>query len=193
VIEREIKAVVPDPAALAARLAAAGATPEFRGLMSDRRFDREGALMSKAETLRLRRFESGGEPIRAVLGWKGPPFVEGDAKLREEIEVEVEGDVVALLRALGYREVHALDRFVEVYRCGEATVRLEWYPRMDVLVEVEGPEPAIAEAVSILGLPRSAYSAEALLAFVARYQAAGGRPALSLVELGGDRPSWSGR
>lgn len=190
-IEREIKAIVTDPAAVAARLVSAGATREFRGLMTDRRFDRDWALTAKEEVLRLRRYHAEDRPPRVVLGWKGPVAIERDAKLREEIEVETTGDIDGLLRALGYHEVHVIDRFVEIYRHGDAVVRLEWYPRMDVLIEVEGSEPAIAATVAVLGIPRAAYSADALTAFVARYRLAGGNPALSLAELGDAPPSWS--
>ena len=192
-IEREIKATVADPAAVTARLVAAGAIRDFLGLMSDHRFDRNGTLSAKEEVLRVRRFSAVGSPDRIVLGWKGPVAVDRGAKLREEIEVDATGDVDGLLRAIGFHEVHAIDRFVEIYRLGEAIIRLEWYPRMDVLIEVEGSEPAIAAAVSVLGIPRSQFSAEALTVFVARYLMAGGRPALSLAELGDGEPSWSAR
>ena len=190
-IEREIKAKVTDPAAVIARLVAAGASLEFRGLMSDRRFDRGGALTARDEVLRLRRYRGDGWKARTVVGWKGPVSVDRGAKLRQEIEVETEGDIDGLLEALGYQVAHAIDRFVEIYRLGEGVIRLEWYPRMDVLVEVEGSEPAIEAAVVAIGIPRGEFSAEALTAFVARHQAAGGRPAVSLAELGDGKPSWS--
>lgn len=192
-IEREIKAKVTDPAAVIARLGASGATLEFRGMMSDRRFDRDGVLTAMDEVLRVRRYQPEGRETRTVVGWKGPVSVERGAKVRREIEVEVEaeGDIDGLLVGLGYRVAHAIDRFVEIYRVGEAVVRLEWYPRMDVLVEVEGSEPAIDAAVAVVGIPRQAFSADPLTAFVARHQAAGGRPALSLAELGDGKPSWS--
>ena len=72
-----------------------------------------------------------------------------------------------------------------------AVVRLEWYPRMDVLVEVEGEPPAIEAAIAALGIDRSAFTAESLSAFVARYEARTGRPAAtSRAALGSERPSW---
>ncbi len=191
-IEREIKAKVTDPAAVVARLKAAGARLEFQGLMFDRRLDSAGTLTARDQVLRLRRYQAEGRATRLVLGWKGPVSVDRGAKLRDEIEVEAVGDIDGLLAALGYQTVHAIDRFVEVYRVGDAEVRIEWYPRMDVLVEIEGDEAAIEAAAAVTGIPRPAFSAEALTAFVARHQAAGGRPALSLAELGDGKPSWSG-
>lgn len=192
-IEREIKARVADPAAVIARLDAAGASLQFRGMMLDTRLDRDGELLAKDEVLRIRRYLLDGRVDRTVVGWKGPVSVERGAKLRPEIEVETVGDADALLQALGYRVAYAIDRYVESYRLADAVVRLEWYPRMDVLVEIEGSEPAIETAVGVTGIPRDEFSAEALSEFVARYRAAGGRPAVSLAELGAATPGWERR
>ena len=54
------------------------------------------------------------------------------------------------------------------YALDHAVIRFEQYPRMDVLVEVEGPPPAIEHAISALGMRRDAFTAERLLAFVDR-------------------------
>jgi predicted adenylyl cyclase CyaB len=190
VIEREIKAKLTDPATVVARLVGAGARLEFRGLMFDRRYDRDGILLARDEVLRLRRYQEENGSTRTVIGWKGPVSVERGTKLRREIEIAATGDAAGLLEALGYRVAQAIDRFVESYRLGEATVRLEWYPRMDVLVEVEGSETAIEAAVAVIGEPRESFTADSLAAFAARHRAAGGRPALSLEELGDEKPGW---
>ena len=54
--ELELKAVVPDPEALRARLRRGGAIPGFRGRMTDRRYDRAGDLAARDEVLRIRTY-----------------------------------------------------------------------------------------------------------------------------------------
>jgi len=56
-------------------------------------------------------------------------------------------------------------------------VRIEWYPAMDVLVEVEGEPAAIERAVTATGLPRSCFLPESLPHFVADYERRTGRRA----------------
>jgi adenylate cyclase class IV len=180
--ELELKAVVPDPAVLRARLQAAGAVPEFQGRMSDRRFDRDSELAGRDEVLRVRSFHRPGAEPERILGWKGPVRRSPDGyKQRAEIElplVGAGGAAEALLGALGYRLVHAMDREVEVYRLGTAILRLEIFPRMDVLLEVEGDPGAIEQAVAISGIPRDAFTADSLTEFVRRYEARAGQSAL---------------
>ncbi len=194
-IERELKAVVADPDRMRGALDASGAVRGFTGWMADRRYDRDGELAGRDEVLRIRtmRHASDGS-VSSRLGWKGPVRIEDGYKLRAEHELGTPdaAEAEAIVAALGYREVHAIDRFVEYYEAAGAVVRLEWYPRMDVLVEVEGSADAIEQAVALLQLPRSAYSADALAVFVQRYQARTGRPAaVALAELDtGERPSW---
>jgi hypothetical protein len=48
---------------------------------------------------------------------------------------------------------------------------------MDALVEVEGMPEDIERAIDTLGLPRSGFSADRLLAFVARFEARTGERA----------------
>src|SRR5687767_8773176 len=43
-------------------------------------------------------------------------------------------------------------------------------PIMDGLIEVEGPPAAIEAAIRATGLPRSAFTADALIDFVRRYE-----------------------
>ncbi len=200
--ELEVKAVVDDPGALAARLEARGAALAFRGRMSDRRYDTlDRALQARDEVLRVRTFVAAGTAGRASeVTWKGPTGRRGGYKAREEHQLELADPATAalILERLGLVVSDATDRCVEFYGWpGEggreaAVVRLEWYPRMDVLVEVEGAPDAIEDAVRSSGLARAAFTPDRLLDFAARYEARTGRKAaLALRDLEPEeRPEW---
>ena len=170
--ELELKARVDDPAALEQRLRAAGAELVFRGEMIDRRYDRKGKLDKRDEVLRLRVFKpTSGSPY-GVLGWKGPVSVKGGYKRREEHETRVADPETArtILERLGYEVVLRIDRTIAEYRLVDAAVRIEWYPAMDVLVEIEGEPDAIERAVAATGLARERFLPEALPHFVDDYE-----------------------
>jgi len=172
----------------------AGAVARFRGFMSDRRYDRDGTLEAQDEVLRIRRFTADDGATRAVLGWKGAVTVVDGYKRRVEHEISTPdgAEAEALVGALGYREIHAIDRRVSYWDLSGAVVRLEWYPRMDCLVEIEGQPDAIERAVTAVGMAREVFSAEALVSFVARFEArTGRRAAVSLAALDGALPSWA--
>jgi predicted adenylyl cyclase CyaB len=196
VSEIELKAVVDDPAALVARLDARGARLAFRGLMSDRRFDLPShPLLLRDEVLRVRTFEPmAGSPRRlAEVAWKGPTRQQRGYKEREEVEFTVadSGPVEEILAHLGLAVIDAIDRCVQIYHLGGAVLRLEWYPRMDVLLEVEGSPPAIEEAVAASGVPRSSFTPERLPDFAARFQRRTGTPpVLNLTAVGDTVPAW---
>jgi adenylate cyclase class IV len=165
--EIEVNAIVPDPDALHARLAAAGARLVLAGHMEDRRYDSaDAAFARRDEVLRLRTVRpgaSGPGVARASLDWKGPTRHEGGYKVREERSTPV-GDpaVVALILArLDLRVTREVDREVAEYELGEgalaAALRVERYPRMDVLLEVEGAPAAIERAIAASGIPRDAF------------------------------------
>jgi adenylate cyclase class IV len=180
--ELELKARVDDPAAVAAALRRAGAQLEFRGVMRDRRFDRKDKLAERDEVLRVRVYEpADGSTPWGVLGWKGPVSARNGYKHRAETETRVTDAGVALtiLEHLGYEVILAIDRRIETWRLGGAVCRFEWYPAMDVLLEVEGEPAAIESAVAATGLPRSLFLSESLPFFVAQYEArTGARAAL---------------
>jgi adenylate cyclase class IV len=164
-------------------------------MLRDRRLDSGTALLAQDHVLRVRRWlpEAGAE--RAEIGWKGPTGVSPEGlKQREEIEVGVEHGAQAerLLEALGYRECQAIDRFVEVYALEGAELRLEWYPRMDVLVEIEGDLEAIERAIRRLGFARERCRSEALPWFAARFEErTGERAILAEAGLEGAAPGWA--
>jgi predicted adenylyl cyclase CyaB len=194
--ELELKAVVQDPAALAARLAQAGAALTFRGAMRDRRYDRpDRGLLARDLVLRVRSFEPGdcGE-ARSELTWKGATRQTGGYKEREEIQFDVPDAAAAgeMLARLGFEVSETIDRCVEIREVEGATVRIEWYPRMDVLVEVEGTPANIERAVAATGIARGEFTTDRLLDFAARYRQRTGRePALGLGGLGPEEaPAW---
>jgi hypothetical protein len=193
--EVELKAVVPDPPALAARLLAAGARLAFAGTLEDRRYDTpDGRLERRDEVLRLRvAAPRPGAPgaAAAALQWKGPTRTSGGYKVREERGTAVADPAVAALvfERLGLVVRRALDRDVDEYALGEgpgaASLRVERYPRMDVLVEVEGAPAAIEGAIAATGIPRAAFTAARLTDYVLAFERrTGRRAALSRAELG---------
>jgi adenylate cyclase class IV len=193
--ELELKAVVSDPPRVRAHLDAAGAVRGFRGLMTDRRYDRHGVLVQADEVLRVRSYLPAAGPARSEISWKGPARRSPEGyKSRAELTSDASpapDEPGLILQALGYHVVHTIDRWVELSSLGGAVLRLEWYPRMDVLLEVEGAPPAIEAAIRGTGLPRAAFTPEALLDFVQRYESRTGRTAaLALADLQGDAPGW---
>lgn len=198
--EVELKAVVPHPGALRARLTDAGARLVFAGRLADRRYDTPAThLARRDEVLRLRVAEPhAGAPglARATVDWKGPTRHEHGYKVREERSTTV-GDaaVTALvLGRLGLVVTRAIDRTVEEYVLDAsvlaggagrgASLRLEFYPRMDVLVEVEGAPAAIERAIALTGIPRAAFTTARLSEFALAYERrTGARAAVADAEL----------
>jgi adenylate cyclase class IV len=163
-------------------------------MMRDHRFDRGGELSLRDEVLRIRMLEAQGGPRRAIIGWKGRTELSPEGyKRRQELECTTEdgAGLVAVLRALGYGTVQVIDRYVEIFALNGAVVRLEWYPRMDVLIEVEGPPAAIESAIQVSGIARQEFLPDSLAAFVARYEARSGmRAVLAEADLHGGIPGW---
>lgn len=176
--ELELKARVDDPEALREALIAAGAELVYRGAMLDRRFDRKERLRNRDEVVRLRVYHPADRsPEWGVLGWKGPVGKRDGYRHREEWESRVDDPraVLVVLRHLRYKIVLRIDRAVEQYRLGDATLRLEWYPAMDVLLEVEGPPQDIERAIAATGLPRESFLPESLPFFTEAYEKRTGR------------------
>lgn len=187
--EVELKAAVPDPAGARRSLEAAGATLVFEGRLEDRRYDSPSrALASMDHVLRLRVYRD-AHAVRGSLDWKGPTRREGGYKVREELSAGTTDPVMLaqMLERLGYIVTREIDRQIVQFRYEEAVVRFEHYPRMDVLVEVEGPPSAIERAIAALGMDRVVFSTDRLLEFILRFQArTGTRAAVSDAELRGE-------
>jgi len=178
--EVELKSVVDDIERRRELVEQAGGKLEFDGRLVDRRYgDPAGRLMLIDHVLRLRVYET-AKGSEGQLDWKGPTQYEHGYKVREELSTRI-GDPDALadiLESLGYSVILEIDRHIWQYSLGQATIRFEKYPRMDDLVEVEGPPDAIEKGIAVIGLDRSGFSADRLTDFVARFEARTGGPAL---------------
>src|SRR5215210_7150975 len=170
--ELELKAVVDDLDAARNRLEKAGATLSFAGKMSDRRYDVESReLAGRDEVLRVRRYQS-STSSKTYLDWKGPTEIQDVYKVREEVSTLVEDfdSLEQILARLGFVVTMEIDRDVAQYALGGATIRFETYPRMDVLVEVEGDPEAIESAIEVLGITRGQFCTDRLPTFVGRFE-----------------------
>jgi len=187
--EVELKAVVDDLAGTRKRLEKAGARPVFEGSLSDSRYDVESReLEERDEVLRVRRYEAPGSS-KTYLDWKGPTETRDVYKIREEISTLVEDfeSLARILENLGFIVTMEIDREIAQYELGGATIRFETYPRMDVLVEVEGEPDSIEQAIEALGMARGQFNSDRLPRFVERFeQRTGVRAALSERELKDD-------
>jgi adenylate cyclase class IV len=174
VLEVELKGVVTDEAATRRAIEAAGATLMFDGRMEDRRYDTPDGRFARGDVvLRLRILQpSNGAPQQAHFDWKGPSAADSGYKVREELSTAA-GDahaLAAIFDRLGLVVTREIDRHVTQYALDGAMLRFEHYPRMDVLLEVEGAPDAIERAIAATGIPRAHFSEGRLLDFVARYE-----------------------
>ena len=185
--EFELKAVVRDPAACIASIERAGGRLVERGLLSDQRWDMpDGRLSARDEVLRIREFRgtgSGGEGTaerhRASLDWKGPTSIRDGYKVRDETSTPVDSAATlrVILSRLGFEVTQAIDREITAFDVAGAHARLERYPLMDVLIEVEGPPEAIERAIEATGLPRAEFTSERLSEFAIRFERRTGQAA----------------
>lgn len=184
--EVELKAVVDDLGERRRTIEAAGAALSFEGKISDRRYDFASRELSvRDEVLRTRRYQSSAS-TRTYLDWKGPTEMQGAYKVRDEITAPVEDfdSLERILEKLGLMLTWEIDREIAQYQLAGAIIRFETYPRMDVLVEVEGEPGAIEAAIEALGLPRGTFTNERLPDFVHKFEnRTGVRAAISDREL----------
>ena len=189
--ETELKAVVPDEKACIERLLAAGAHLVSEGRLEDRRYDYPDRRLTIQDVVLRLRVKRNGAGSTASLDLKGAATFEAGYKHREETSVPV-GDpeqMMGILDALGYIVTRAIDRDVRVLQLGRATLRFERFPRMDTLLEVEGPEEDIEAAIVASGLPRDSFTVDRLYMFVQRFEArTGQRAAICDEESSGSYP-----
>lgn len=189
--EVELKGIAyTDAEALEARakLEKAGAVLVYEGRLEDRRYDLpDKSLALRDHVLRLRVYR--GETVTTSLDFKGPTGYTDGFKVREELTVAAldPSALARILEALGYIVTREIDREIAQFTYAGATVRFERYPRMDVLIEVEGEPDAIERAIKALGLPRERYTSERLPDFVLKFESrTGERAALCDRELHGE-------
>jgi adenylate cyclase class IV len=126
---------------------------------------------------------------KTYLDWKGPTEIQDVYKIREELSTRVEDfeALEQLLARLGFIITMEIDREIAQYELAGATIRFETYPRMDVLVEVEGQPDSIESAIEAMGVARGRFNSDRLTAFVGRFeQRTGVRAAVCDRELEGD-------
>jgi len=184
--ETELKAVVDDLTLRRRRVEHAGGVLEKEGYLQDRRWDTEAETIgARDHVVRIRVF-TGFPRDEASLEWKGPTRSHDGYKVREEIGTTV-GDAAALsemFERLGLRVTRTIDREIAQFKLDGATIRFESYPRMDILVEVEGTPSQIERAIEVIGIARQEYRADALADFMARYeQRTGQRPVVCAADL----------
>jgi predicted adenylyl cyclase CyaB len=187
--EVELKAVVDDLAKRRKKIEQAGANLIFEGKLLDRRYDvASQELSSRDEVLRIRRYAD-ARSVRTYLDWKGATELQDVYKTREEISTAVDDfeSLHELLSRLGFITTMEIDREIAQYSFTGATIRFERYPRMDILVEVEGDPEAIERAIEALGMARGEFTSERLSTFVERFeQRTGVRAAICETEMSGD-------
>jgi len=148
-IETEVKLRIPSTRELAPRLEALGFLPEVpaqreRSVL----WDRAGELLAQGCALRVRTYGSG-----AWITWKGPKTKDALFKIRPEVETAIAsaGAMEAILQALGYRPVLAMEKTRALLRRGDLVACLDETP-FGCYLELEGEPGAIREAMSNLGL-----------------------------------------
>ena len=149
-LETEVKFLVDDLSALRQRLLAAGGEQVRPRLFEQNiRFDTpEEELRARFQLLRLRLDD------RVRLTFKGPADdAESEAKVREEIEVEVADFEMmsAILEKLGFVAHQVYEKYRETFKLGEVEIVLDELPFGD-FVELEGEETAIRQAAEKLAL-----------------------------------------
>ncbi len=183
--EVELKARVDDIDTARHNVEQSGAILVFEGRLRDRIYDTvDRTLSAQNVVLRIRRYSSAAG-TSAHLDWKGPTSRENGFKVRSELTTGVtDPDALAgMLGRLGYVVVGAIDRNIVQYEIrnggseSAVVVRFEEYPRMDVLVEVEGDPVQIEVAIRALKIPRARFSADRLIDFVMAFEARTGRRA----------------
>jgi adenylate cyclase class IV len=175
--EVELKARVDDVGAARRKIEAAGAVLVFEGRLQDRIYDTPGRTLAAEDlVLRLRSYD-GGHGVIAHLDWKGPTSREGGFKVRSELTSGVSDPAAfaSILARLGYEVVGTIDRKIAQYElqaddAAPVVVRFEEYPRMDILVEVEGTPARIEAAIEAMGMSRTHFSADRLADFVRSYE-----------------------
>ncbi|MEM7111154.1 MAG: class IV adenylate cyclase [Chloroflexota bacterium] len=150
-LEVEVKFLVQDLAGVRERLLTAGAVlKKARVFERNVRYDTEDeALLGRWELLRLR------QDTAVKLTFKGPPpqAIQSEAKVREELEVEVSDfdTAAAIVQRLGFVPKQIYEKYRETFQLGAVEVVLDEMPYGD-FVELEGPEADLKPLTAVLQL-----------------------------------------
>ena len=176
--ELELKSVVDDLRLRRLRVEQAGGSLVFAGVMEDRHYTHEAEPESRGDVVRVRAYQGSGSAW-TELTWKGLAHLEHGYKAREELTTRVEDGATLreLLGRMGFTERQRITREIAWYGLGGATLRFERFPRMDILVEVEGTPETIEDAIRCTGIPRSHFTSERLTDFVRRFESRTGEQA----------------
>ncbi len=155
-IEIEAKFRLADPAAMRAKLIAAGACPMGTVLENNTYFDTPDARLRRSDCgMRIRTVRpTDGGVERSVLTHKGPRRA-GELKIRAEEETAIESpdSARAILAGLGYQPTASFQKRRESFCLGAARIELDELPVLGFFLEIEADdEEGVQTARKILDL-----------------------------------------
>jgi len=157
-LEVEVKARVKDLKAVEIKVKAMGFSLEGTEEHSDVYFKHPARDFARTdETLRVRTVNG-----RSVLTYKGPKL-DKVSKTREEVEVELKGDMVRVLDRVGFTPVLIVTKVRKVYRKADIEVCLDDVEGLGTYVEVEcmskdleATRDRVMSVIKALGIPDNA-------------------------------------
>ncbi len=174
--EKELRGKIDDLNKFRDQLNIAGAKMSQKGFMQDYYFDNPFLnLKSKNQKLRIRVID-----YKLIqLCWKGPISVDKQTKIREEIEVGVKNveSLIKIFEKLGFQNTRFYERYFETYLLYDVKIRIEQFPIMDILVEIEGEQHLINRAVTHLDISKDVFGPKTLVSFIKEYEIRNGTPA----------------
>lgn len=102
------------------------------------------------EALRVR-IENGNKEVT----YKGPRIAKGEVKVREEINVAVEGEIEEIFEKLGFKRIAKIEKEREEYELKGFKISLDRVRKLGEFVEIETNEPLdeLKAFVEELGIP----------------------------------------
>ncbi len=174
--EKELRGKIDDLNKFRDQLNIAGAKMTQKGFMQDYYFDNPFLnLKSKNQKLRIRAID-----YKLIqLCWKGPISVDKQTKIREEIEVGVKNvePLIKIFEKLGFQNTRFYERYFETYLLYDVKIRIEQFPIMDILFEIEGEQHLINRAVTHLDISKDVFGPKTLVSFIKEYEIRNGTPA----------------
>jgi len=135
------------------------------------------SLKTRGAMLRLRTLGRS-----SLLTYKEAPRVEGGAKVRDEIEVQVgESEVMAaIISKIGLRPLFRYQKYRTTWSYSELEVTLDETP-IGFFMELEGPRPLIDQLAARLGFKSSDYIVKSYLSLYQDHLRARGLPLKDMV------------